>query len=229
MKHIKFIATLLLLASTMPILQSCLNDDDDDTYNIQYPSAIVTVKNEVGKLVLQLDDSTKLYPSNMTKSPYGDKEVRALVNYNKVNGDNKNSVYINWIDSIRTKAMVADLGSSNDEKYGNDPLEIVKDWVTVVEDGYLTLRFRTYFGNQTTHELNLVKGSNPYEVVLHHNAKGDKNGILKDGLIAFSLDSLPDTEGKTVDLTVKWNSFSGEKTAKFKYRSRQTSYLFGAK
>ena len=223
MKHNKFIATLLLLASTTPILQSCLNDDDDNNYSMQYPSAIVTVKNEVGKLMLQLDDSTKLYPSNITKPPYGDKEVRALVNYNKVNSNDVNSVYVNWIDSIRTKNMAADLGTSNDAKYGTDPLEIVKDWVTVVEDGYLTLRFRTYFGNQITHELNLVKGSNPYEVVLHHNANGDKSGILKDGLIAFRLDALPDTQGKTVDLTVKWNSFSGEKTATFKYRSRSTS------
>ena len=223
MKHNKFIATLLLLASTMPILQSCLNDDDNNNYSMQYPSAIVTVKNEVGKLMLQLDDSTKLYPSNITKLPYGDKEVRALVNYNKVNSNDVNSVYVNWIDSIRTKNMAADLGTSNDAKYGTDPLEIVKDWVTVVEDGYLTLRFRTYFGNQITHELNLVKGSNPYEVVLHHNANGDKSGILKDGLIAFRLDALPDTQGKTVDLTVKWNSFSGEKTATFKYRSRSTS------
>ena len=173
--------------------------------------------------MLQLDDSTKLYPSNITKPPYGDKEVRALVNYNKVNSNDVNSVYVNWIDSIRTKNMAADLGTSNDAKYGTDPLEIVKDWVTVVEDGYLTLRFRTYFGNQITHELNLVKGSNPYEVVLHHNANGDKSGILKDGLIAFRLDALPDTQGKTVDLTVKWNSFSGEKTATFKYRSRSTS------
>ena len=106
MKHIKFIATLLLLASTMPVLQSCLDDDNDDNnYSMQYPSAIVTVKNEGGKLMLQLDDSTKLYPSNITKPPYGDKEVRALVNYNKVNSSNINSVYVNWIDSIRTKNM----------------------------------------------------------------------------------------------------------------------------
>jgi len=223
MKHNKFIATLLLLASTMPILQSWLNDDDDNNYSMQYPSAIVTVKNETGKLVLQLDDSTKLYPSNITQPPYGDKEVRALVNYSKINNGQANSIYVNWLDSIRTKNMAMDLGTNNDSKYGTDPLEIVNDWVTVVEDGYLTLRFRTYFGNQITHQLNLVKGANPYEVVLHHNPNGDKNGILKDGLIAFKLDSLPDTKGKTVDLTVKWNSFSGEKTAIFKYRSRQTA------
>ena len=30
----------------------------------------------------------------------------------------------------------------NSEKYGNNLVEIVRDWVTVAEDGYLTLRFR---------------------------------------------------------------------------------------
>ena len=120
MKHNKFIATLLLLASTTPILQSCLNDDDNNNYSMQYPSAIVTVKNETGKLVLQLDDSTKLYPSNITQPPYGDKEVRALVNYSKINNGPANSIYVNWLDSIRTKNMAMDLGTNNDSKYGTD-------------------------------------------------------------------------------------------------------------
>ncbi|CEN49242.1 conserved hypothetical protein [Capnocytophaga canimorsus] len=50
---------------------------------------------------------------------------------------------INWIDSIRTKKPVPDLGAENDAKYGNDAIEVVKDWLTVAEDGYLTLRIRT--------------------------------------------------------------------------------------
>ena len=42
---------------------------------------------------------------------------------------------------------------------------------------------------------------------------------------SFRLDRLPDTNGKTVDLTLEWNSFSGKKTAKFKYRSRQEARI----
>ena len=93
-------------------------------------------------------------------------------------------------------------------------------WTTVVEDGYLTLRFRTYFGNRTKHVVTLVKGANPYEVVLHHDAKGDVRGVVKDGLVAFRLSDLPDTHGKAVDLTLKWKSFSGVKSVTFKYTSR---------
>ena len=128
---------------------------------------------------------------------------------------------MNWVDTILTKNMAQSFGDKNNEKYGNDAIEIVKDWTTVVEDGYLTLRFRTYFGNRTKHAINLVKGDKPYEVVLHHNAFGDTRGFVSDGLVAFSLKDLPDTQGKSVDLTLKWQSFSGMKSVKFKYTTRK--------
>ena len=44
----------------------------------------------------------------------------------------------------------------------------------------------------------------------------------KQMLGSFNLDRLPDTEGKTVKLTLKWNSFSGEKSAEFDYCTRKS-------
>ncbi len=130
----------LLLSGT---LSSCTNDDDDIA--LLQPTALVTVRPTDGDaFTLQLDNTTSLYPSNMNSSPFGDKEVRALVNYtDEVDCGDARSVHINWIDSIRTKMPVPDLGIENDERYGNDAIEIVKDWVTIAEDGYLTLRIRT--------------------------------------------------------------------------------------
>ena len=117
--------------------------------------------------------------------------------------------------------MAPSLGQKDNETYGKDPVEIVKDWTTIVEDGYITLRFRTYFNEGKKHILNLVKGENPYEIILHHNAMGDTRGPIRDGLVAFKLTDLPDTQGKTVDLTLKWQSFSGIKSVRFKYKSRK--------
>ena len=117
--------------------------------------------------------------------------------------------------------MAPSLGQKDDETYGKDPVEIVRDWTTVAEDGYLTLRFRTYFGDGRTHVFNLVKGDKPYEVVLHHNAMGDTRRIIRDGLVAFRLNDLPDTQGKTVTITLKWQSFSSIKSVQFKYKSRK--------
>lgn len=221
MKQKKLLIALAVLFTTLGF-QSCLNDDDDE-FSSNYPNALVTLKTNPadGSFYLQLDDSTKIIPSNLKSSPYGKKEVRALVNYKSSNTSKQErtiTAHINRIDSIRTKNMAADMGVKNSSTYGNDPLEIVKDWTTCVEDGYLTIRFRTYYGGGISHSINLVQTSNPYELELYHNANGDIRGVARDGLVAFRLDKLPSTQGKTVDVTLKWNSFSGEKSTKFKFK-----------
>lgn len=219
--------TIVAICVTV-VFQSCLDDDDTD-WSMTYPNALVTVRPVDKSFYLQLDDSTTLLPTNMTTSPFGSKEVRALVNYKEVDkpvsGYNK-AIYINWIDSILTKSIAPNLGAENDKVYGTDPIEIVKDWVTIAEDGYLTLRFRTVYGDPgKTHFVNLLASSNPdnpYEVEFRHNANGDVYGSEGDGLVAFNLNSLPNTEGKTVKLKLKWKSFSGDKFTEFDYRTRKS-------
>ena len=48
-------------------------------------------------------------------------------------------------------------------------------------------------------------------------------GAYADGLVAFKLDSLPDTNGKTVKLKLKWKSFDGDKSVEFNYCSRKST------
>ena len=156
MKSIRlFIGAVGLVISALA-LHSC-NDNEYYDYGYLRPTALVTVRPQAdGTFFMQLDDFSVLYPENMSESPFGDKEVRALVNYT-VNASDKDTrtvyanVHVNWIDSIRTKMPVADLGEENNVvEYGNDPIEIVRDWVTVAEDGYLTLRIRTRWGQRCT-------------------------------------------------------------------------------
>lgn len=221
--HLLFATGILL---TMLILPSCLDDDDD--VSRLYPNALVTVKEAADETVyFQLDETTTLLPVNITSHPFDSKEVRALVNYEEVDDSSEEydqAVRVNWIDSIRTKPMAPNLGEDNDNEYGNDPVEIVSDWVTIAEDGYLTLRFRTMWSHQgITHYVNLIPTNNPenpYEVEFKHDANGDVSGRVGDGLVAFRLDQLPDTEGETVKLKLIWDSFNGEKSMEFDYRTR---------
>lgn len=209
--------------------QSCL--DDDNEMSVVLPNALVTVKpTSENSFYLQLDDSTTLLPTNLTSSPFGSKEVRALTNFTEVNEPSDGytkAVVINWIDSILTKNIAPDLGLDNDSVYGNDPVEIVGDWVTIAEDGYLTLRFRTPNSEMgKRHFVNLLYSNNPekpYEVEFRHNAFGDTYGNMRDGLVAFRLDQLPDTNGEIVKLKLKWNSYSGERTAEFPYCTRKST------
>lgn len=211
----------LILGGT---LSSCTNNDDN--LALLRPTALVTVRPaEDGAFTMQLDNTTVLYPSNMKSSPFGDKEVRALVNYTDEGGrGNARSVRVNWMDSIRTKRPVPDLGTENDDRYGNDAVEIVKDWVTVAEDGYLTLRIRTRWGAaDRKHYINLLTGSNPddpYEVELRHDANGDTGGSMGDALIAFNLNGLTGKDGQDVKLKLNWKSYGGPKSAVFDLRLR---------
>lgn len=224
---------LVLAALGMVVLSmtmgSCSTDDDNDYYWSKTPNALVTVKTTNDGCYFQLDDSTTLLPTNL-KKPFGDKEVRALVNYTLTDQkDNQYNavVHVNWIDSILTKKPVPNLATpeENDAKYGHDAVDIVRDWVTIAEDGYLTLRFRALWGNVKPHSINLVAGvnpENPYEVELRHNTNGDPQLRWGDALVAFDLNGVvPDTNGKKVKLTIKWKSTAGDKSIDFDYCSRK--------
>lgn len=221
-------AALLVLAAA---LQSCFKDDDNDSYSKSFPNAVVTVKPSGDTFYLQLDDSTVIRPTNLTKSPFGDSEVRAFANI-ELDPNRKWTpeieTEVNWMKKILTKdAVVLDgtLSESQlDEQYGKDPVELVKMW-TVCEDGYLSLQFRTLWGRYTgiSHEVNLLTGidpDDPYLVEFRHNANGDSKMVVSDGYVAFRLDKLPDTGDKTVTLKVRYKIEGGTKTLEFKYKTR---------
>lgn len=204
------------LIACMFSLNSC-DDNDDNGEMVRRPTALVTVyPDSAGGFTMQLDDSTSLVATNMKASPFGQKTVRALVNYTLETNlpSTAQNVYVNWIDSIRTKLPVASQGN-DDKDFGNDPIEIVRDWVSVAEDGFLTLRIRTLWGGSAAHVINLVSGvnkDNAYEFDLRHNAKGDTIGTMGDALIAFDLNSLWSERPKNVKIKLNWTSFSGKKS-----------------
>ncbi len=256
MKKTFYLLALGLLATTFT-LTSCLNDDCDDPYYvicpIDRPNALVTVKPNADntEFRMQLTDDIVLWPVNMRQSPFGTKEVRALLNYrNPTEKEMKDGgfasdmpcVYVNWIDSILTKPVIVSFSSAeeNQQKYGSDPLEIVDDWMTVAEDGYLTLRIRTRLGGHQKHIVNLVHRTDvntPNYFTLYHNAQGDTNGQMEDALVAFNLstvltrldtvlnpgDTAPEGNGVMETLTLEWQSYTGTKTARFKFRSGNPS------
>ncbi len=216
----KFMYLIGLAVAAMPLLQSC--SSDDDPLQNSYTAVVTVVPMSDNGFELNLTNTEKLIPSNLKTSPFKNKEVRALVNFrydDETEKSTSRNVTINWIDSIRTKIPVVSAGENNDEKFGNDPIEIVKDWVTIAEDGYLTLRIRTKWGTPSAkHEVNLVSNvnpENPYEFELRHNANGDTYGELGDALIAFNLNGLPKPEESPIKIKINWTSFSGSKSTEF--------------
>ena len=76
------------------------------------------------------------------------------------------------------------------------------------------------------HYINLVTGTNPddpFDLVLRQDAKGDTYGTWGDALIAFNLNELKRVHGDKVKLTLRWMSYSGEKSTTFDLRLRPTA------
>ena len=235
MKRIKTLMLLMVVALTAVSLQSC--DDDDDDYYPAFNLATVTLKApkvDGGKWFMQLDDSTTLEATNIASHPYDNRELRAYIRYNDVKDmtsapastsviQKMYSVNVLTIDTILTKKMDP-MVENTAEEYGSDPVEVVNSWETVAEDGYMNIRFRTRFGYNGKHRMTLVHrtdAEDPYTVELLHDANGDTNGQVADGMVAFRLDDCFNEGDKPIEITLKWKSYSGEKSAKFKYTPRK--------
>lgn len=221
MNNVKLMALMVcgLIAFS---LMSC-SDDDDNYYPDGLADGVVTIKPTDGgkSFYMQLDDTTVIKAANMSGAPYGMKTVRAFIRFSLAQEQpdtSYKSVYVYAMDSIRTKKMAPNLGSENEKTYGTDWIDVISDWTTCCEDGYLTLHFTTFMGGKI-HYVNLVAENpeKPYELTLFHNANGDSGNRLSNGFIAFSLADLPNTGDGPVDLTLKWKSQNGVMTKTFKF------------
>ena len=190
-------------------------DMDAPTY-LEY-TAIVTVKQDAaGIICFQLDEDTLLYPSNYTE-PFT-RQCRIICGLSW--WSNSNQCHLEWMDYLQEGSVQ---GESAPE---GDGVDIIEDWMTSVEDGYLTLHYSTFWGDGSiAHTLFLVTDENPndpYEVRLVHQNNSDAALEEGDGLIYFDLSALPRTGGSGRTLTLKWKNGAGQMVCKtFLFRSRQ--------
>lgn len=149
------------------------------------------------------------------------------------------------LDTIYTKNTVLTKGEQDDDLYGTSQIAVAINPAffptTLIEDGYLNLCFSVLGYLGSFHIINVVTGTDPedpYKLVLRHkiveenssdvltsSGEPDDTGIggyRFNGMINFPLNSLPDTKGETVKVTLSWDSFvSGQtETAEFEYKSR---------
>lgn len=199
-------------------------------------TAIVTVKQQAdGTVFFQLDEERRLYPENY-KHAY--KGLQRIICGLEERG--KDRCYIQWMEFLEQPVVSwgveFDEPSQGDgdmpgggyvppETYPQDGLDILEDWMTSVEDGFLTLHYSTWWGDGSVpHRFGLVPGTNPqdpYELLLWHDANGDAALEKADALICFDINGLPSTEGDYVNLRLKWTGCDGESASKvFRFRSR---------
>lgn len=209
-----FGALLLLAACSkgeMPDYQSAPQDSDKPASGELY-TAIVTQKCDAqGKVFFQLDDENIAYPTNFDGTYTG---LRRLICKITLSGS---TCYLHWMDYLTEAPFVASA------TIPDDGLELLDDWMTSVEDGFLTVHYRSWWGDGSTpHSLEVVQGEHPYELYLRHSRNGDEALSEADALVYFDINSLPSTEGDYVYLTLNWTTGEGTAASKqFRFRSRQ--------
>ncbi|MCQ2170245.1 MAG: hypothetical protein MJY48_01630 [Bacteroidales bacterium] len=224
---------IVLLASAMTL---CACNRQENPYVLAYGTVTMRPTAD-GSYFMEVAENTALTPRTKVAYPFKESEKRLIIRYAdygpatiSIQGYSETRlVDLQAADTIATKAPVPHT-SDDAAAYGNDKIGLyLGDTVfptTMIEDGYLCVAFVFPFSDpDNNHTINLVYGANPddpYEVQLRYNAGGDEPLMEGQGYINFPLKSLPDTNGKTVKLTLKWNSSATGTTAStsFDYCSR---------
>ena len=182
--------------------------------------AIVTVKKSPTDTVFfQLNEETRLFPLGKVEYSGMCRAMCRLYVYEEVMPGYGYLTDVRWLEPLEQGPVVSSAG-------GSDGLDIEDDWMTCVEDGWLTLHYSTWWGyNAIRHSISLVTGtdaSDPYLLELRHDAAGDLQYEYADALIAFDINSLPDTGDETKTLTLRWKDTEGAaNTRQFEFRSRK--------
>lgn len=225
MKKFKFIGFALAILTTMPMLQSCL-DDDNGPNEALVISTINKISPDSKEFYFTLDNGKKMRPDNVqgwSGKDYEDGQ-RAFVIFNEleqsVEGYDYN-ILVRQIREVLTKDIVTMGGENTEEKIGDDKINITYMWISS-DRKYLTIEFQ-YYGTHSEdkkHFLNLVindaqpsptadnadadndsnnggADSDFINLEFRHNSEGDSPVHLGEGYVSFKLDEIKDRmEGK---------------------------------
>ena len=186
--------------------------------------AIGTIRSREGVRYVRIDASTIgliVNPEEVNGIPDGTRvfiQYRCVVLAVDLPDFCTDAVLVEWA----TPLDMGEVSRSALDRQG-DPISVVLDWMTNLEDGYVTLHYAIPSNGKASHRFSLCPGENEHEYRFIHDANGDTEGDLTDGLVSFYVESLlPETGGKTVTLSLTYlNLDHTSKTLTVDYRSPQ--------
>lgn len=166
--------------------------------------AVATLRSQDGIRYFQLDAVSIGYIVNPEEVADVADGTRVFLMYKSYWADDKpsfctESVWVDWV-------LPLDVGTvGTGTATPSDPVDIVLDWVSSLEDGFLTLHYVIPASGNVKHGFTLYKTDDPARFVLVHDAKGETEGSLTDGIVCFPVeDLLPDMGGETVTLSLTY-------------------------
>ena len=134
MKKFKFIAFFIAVMTTMPILQSCLDDDDSSSDSLVI-STINLISPDSKDFYFTLDDGKTMFPSNGNGwiSDKNKDGQRAFVIFKELEEPVKGydyNIQVREIKEILTKEIVTmGEGENTEEKIGDDKINSTYMWI----------------------------------------------------------------------------------------------------
>ena len=174
--------------------------------------AIGTVRSRDGVRFIRLDEkscSQVMNPSGIADIKDG---TRVFLQYRYVVAASiadfcTDAILVEWASPL-------DMGEIRYEMHAiaGDPVDILMDWITSLEDGFLTLHYTIQASGNVKHDFSLYPSVEPNTYRLVHDAHRDIRGTQTDGIICFDVSGLlPDTEGKTVELHLDYIDLNNTK------------------
>lgn len=191
--------------------------------------AVGTVRVREERWYVQLDEKTAGYVANQSKVRDIADGTRVCLQFRYVVGYMPgfctDAILVEWISPIE----VGEIRLTMDAPQG-EPISIVNDWITSLEDGFLTLHYRIQSKGKAAHTFALYPGAKSDEFRLVHEAHGDSEGDLVDGIVCFpvsSFDSIMSgsnvgSDGNLNSVTISYlNIDNTQKTLTFESRNPQ--------
>ena len=172
--------------------------------------AIGTVRSQDGVRYIRLDGVSRsqvMNPNVIKDIPDGTRvylEFRYVVDAS-VASFCSDAILVEWASALDVGAVAAEPYENAIKPSGNDPVDILVDWMTSLEDGFLTLHYSIPSSGNVKHDFFLYPGKSKEEWQLVHDAHGDTKGALIDGIICFDVAGLlPDAMEGTVKLSLDY-------------------------
>ena len=117
-------------------------------------------------------------------------------------------------------ALNADISEPGEAFFGA-PMQVIFDWITTAEAGFLTVHYRILQSGEVQHRFELRPFGDGEDYALYHDNQGDEGEVPGEGIICFRLLPEPSApEGETPRIRLHYLDFSGkEKTLVLVYRS----------
>jgi hypothetical protein len=110
------------------------------------------------------------------------------------------AILVEWASPLEVGPVSYDMSAK-----ACDPVHIVSDWMTSLEDGFVTLHYQMFASGKVQHTFSLYPTVDPLVYRLVHDACGDKGGELTDGLVCFDVSGLlPETGDEPVELRLEY-------------------------